>query len=88
MANLQRKHHSFFFLAIQQGTSVIANHLQVEAAIHMVISTVPNMPYDSALMISLRSNVSHEKSKYSSPSTVLFCPALMALNDKCFLHKG
>ena len=73
---LRNKHHSFFFSAVQQGTSVIANHLQIEAAIRMVISTAPNMtrdvPYDSALMICLHSNVLHEKFQYSSPSSIPF----------------
>ena len=61
-------YHSFFYSAVQQGTSLIANHLQIEAAIHMVISTAPNaardVPNDSTRMIFLRSNVLLEESKF------------------------
>ena len=71
---------------------MIANRLQIEAAIHMVISTAPNpardAPDDSALMIHLRSNGSPEKSEYLSPLSFFFSPALMALNDEVLQHKG
>ena len=66
IANLQCTIH--FLLTVRQGTSVIANHLQIEAAIRMVISTAPNVardvPNDSTLMIFLCSNVLLEKSKF------------------------
>ena len=47
---------------------MITNHLQIEATIHMVISTTPNVARDvsndSTLMIFLRSNVLFEESKF------------------------
>ena len=90
VANLQRKRHSFFFSGIQQGTSVIQNHLQIKTALCIVISKAPktarDAPYDSALMICLCSNVLPEKSKYLSPLSILFIAALMASNDKFLLH--
>ena len=87
VANLQRKRCSFSFLGIRQGTSLIQNRLQIKTALRIVISKAPKTaPYDSALMICLRSNVLPEKSKYLSPLSILFIAALMASNDKFLLH--
>ena len=67
---------------------MIANRLQIEAAILMVILRAHNAareaPYDSALMIRFHSNVSPEESKYLSPPSVIFFPALMTLDDYFF----
>ena len=91
MCSQSAMHNSFFFSAVQQGTSVITNHLQIEAAIHMVISTAPNVardvPNDSTLMIFLRSNVLLEKSKYVNfVSSLLYgCYGLKWwINDELF----
>ena len=42
----------------------------------------------SSLMFRLRSNVSSENSKYSSPSTVFSIPALIASKDEIFAALG